>query len=307
MTTNIYGVCPIIATPFTKQGKVDYDSMTNLIHVLAQGGCHALTLFGIAGEYYKLTEDEMKQMVELVVRECRAEKVPSIISVTQHATEVAAQQARQYEDAGADSLMLLPPFFLKPGSAALFNHIKTVAKSVKIPIMLQYAPEQTGVAMDPQLLARLADEAPNIIYYKIECRPPGPYISRLLELTQNRVKTFVGNAGFNLIETLDRGAVGLMPGCSMFDLYLKIYNAYRAQDRAEALNLHRQLLGMLNQIRQDVEQIIFYEKKILARRGIIKSDYCRLPSFATDAHFDRLFEEQFEVIKPLLSLSPRKR
>jgi len=303
MNTNIRGVCPIIATPFTKHGEVDYDSLTNLIHVLAQGGCHALTLFGIAGEYYKLSEDEMKQMVKLVVRECRAEKVPSIISVTQHATEVAINQAQQYEAAGADCLMLLPPFFLKPGSAAVFQHVKSVGKAVKIPIMLQYAPEQTGVALDPQLLARLADEVSNIIYYKIECRPPGAYISRLLELTQGRVKAFVGNAGFNLIETLDRGAVGLMPGCSMFDIYLKIYNAYQAQDRSKALNLHKNLLGMLNQIRQDVEQIIFYEKRILARRGFIKTDSCRRPSFSTDAHFDRLFDEQFEMLEPMFSQS----
>ena len=72
------GICPIIATPFTAQGEVDYDSMTNLLHALAKGGCHGMTLFGIAGEYYKLSDDEMKEMISLVVRECRAAKVPSI-------------------------------------------------------------------------------------------------------------------------------------------------------------------------------------------------------------------------------------
>lgn len=297
---NIQGICPIIATPFTAQGEVDFESMTNLLRVLAKGGCHALTLFGIAGEYYKLSDDEMKEMIALVVRECRAANVPSIISITQHATELAVKQARYTEDAGADCLMLLPPFFLKPGSGALYQHVKTVAQSVSIPIMLQYAPEQTGVAIDPTVLARLSDEVPNIVYHKIECRPPGAYISRLLELTQGRVKIFVGNAGFQMIEGLDRGAIGVMPGCSMFDVYLKIYRAWQANNRAEALRLHGELLAMLNHIRQDVEEIICYEKRILAQRGIILTDHCRKPSFATDAHFDRLFDEQFENIKPLL-------
>ena len=61
-----------------------------------------------------------------------------------------------------------------------------------------------------QLLARLAEEVPNLKYYKIECRPPGAYISRLLELTKGQVKIFVGNAGFQMIEGLDRGAVGVI-------------------------------------------------------------------------------------------------
>lgn len=297
---DIQGVCPIIATPFTERGEVDYESMTNLLRVLAKGGCHALTLFGIAGEYYKLADDEMKEMIALTVKECRAAKVPSIVSITRHATELAVKQARYTEAAGADCLMLLPPFFLKPGGAALFRHIKEVCLSVSIPVMLQYAPEQTGVSIDPTLLARLAEEVPNLRYYKIECRPPGAYISRLLELTQGRITVFIGNAGFQMIEGLDRGAVGVMPGCSMFDLYLKVYNAWKAGERAEALRLHNELLAMLNHIRQDVEEIIFYEKRILARRGIIHTDVCRKPSFATDAPFDRLFDERFEALKPLL-------
>ena len=298
--SDIQGICPIIATPFDERGEVDYESMTNLLRVLAQGGCGGLTLFGIAGEYYKLSDDEMNEMTVLVVRECRAAKVPSIISVTRHATELAIKQARSTEAAGADCLMLLPPFFLKPGGAALYQHIKAVSLSVSIPVMLQYAPEQTGVAMDPALLARLAEEVPNLTYFKIECRPPGAYISRLLELTKGRIKVFIGNAGFQMIEGLDRGAVGVMPGCSMFDLYLKIYRAWRNGERAEAQRLHSVLLAMLNHIRQDVEEIIFYEKRILARRGIIRTDACRKPSFAADPHFDRLFDERYEAIKPQL-------
>ena len=46
---DIRGICPIIATPFTERGEVDYESLTNLLRVLAKGGCNALTLFGIAG------------------------------------------------------------------------------------------------------------------------------------------------------------------------------------------------------------------------------------------------------------------
>ena len=156
-TKDITGICPIIATPFTPDGEVDYDSLVNLLRSLAKGGCDGLTLFGIAGEYYKLNDAESRRMVEITVRECRAAGVPSIISVTEHSTKLAAEQAREWQAAGADCLMLLPPFFLKPGAAAIRAHIAAVARAVDIPIMVQYAPEQTGVGIDPAVFATLIE------------------------------------------------------------------------------------------------------------------------------------------------------
>ncbi len=296
--SELKGMCPIIATPFTAAGLVDYDSFEDLIRVLIEGGCHAVTLFGIAGEYYKLTDDEMKKMARITVDTCKKYGGTGIISVTQHATHAAVERAKYYEDLGADNLMLLPPFFLKPGQAALYEHMKAVGQAVGIPVMAQYAPEQTGVAIPPQTYAELFACCPNIRYYKIECKPAGAYISSLLKLTDNRVGVFIGNAAYQFIEGFDRGAVGVMPGCSMFDIYLQMYDAYVSGDRAAAQEIHSGLiLPILNHIRQNVEMIIAFEKKILKKRGIIASDYCRKPTFQSDPYFDALFEEHYERIR----------
>lgn len=295
----LHGICPIIAAPFTDEGEVDYDSLQNLVRVLTKNGCGGVTLFGIAGEYYKLTGEEMQKMVSVTVAECRRQNVPSVISVTQHATEVAVNQARIYEEAGADCLMVLPPFFLKPGSEEICRHLQTVAKAVKIPVMVQYAPEQTGVSISPSALAELREEAENIRYYKIECKPAGGYLTKLLKSVEGKADVFIGNAGYQFIEGFDRGAVGVMPGCSMFDVYLKIYRAYCGGNRDEAGRIcDTVVLPMLNHIRQNVEMIIAFEKKILKKRGIIASDYCRRPTFAGDAYYDRLFEEHYQRILP---------
>ena len=296
--TELKGICPIIATPFTEKGAVDYDSFANLVRTLIQGGCHAVTLFGIAGEYYKLTDEEMIRLARLTVDICRQYGGTSILSVTQHATPVAVARARLYEEMGASALMLLPPFFLKPGQAALYQHMKAVGQAVRIPVMAQYAPEQTGVAIPPTVYAQLFAECPNIAYYKIECKPAGAYITSLIGLTQRRAGVFVGNAGYQFIEGFDRGAIGAMPGCSMFDLYLRLYDAYVSGDRAGAAHIHSTLiLPMLNHIRQNVEMIIAFEKKILKKRGIIQSDFCREPGFVSDAYYDRLFEEHYDAIR----------
>lgn len=287
----IKGICPIIAAPFTADGEVDYESLENLVKVLVEGGCGAVTLFGIAGEYYKLTDIERLKMAETTIKTAKKYGGKTIISVTDHATENAVKSAKLFESLGADWLMLLPPFFLKPGGAYLYEHMKAVGKAVSIPVMAQYAPEQTGVAIAPETFIKLEKECPNICYYKIECKPAGPYVTSLMTATGGKMKIFVGNAGFQLIECMDRGAIGAMPGCSMYDVYIDIYQKYLDGDRTGSIEAHNKLLPMLNHIRQNVEQIISFEKRILKRRGIIKTDYCRKPSYNTDAYFDKLFDE----------------
>lgn len=292
--TEIKGICPIVAAPFTDNGEVDYESLDKLVKHLLNGGCHAVTLFGIAGEYYKLSDDEREKMAQVTIKAAKEVGGKTIISVTDHSTEVAVKRAKHFEEMGADCLMLLPPFFLKPGAKYLYEHMRAIANAVDIPIMAQYAPEQTGVAIPPETFCKLEKECPNMIYYKIECKPAGPYVTNLMNLTDGKMKIFVGNAGFQLIECMDRGAIGAMPGCSMYDVYLDIYNHYVDGDRTAAIQLHNKLLPMLNHIRQNVEQIISFEKRILKRRGIIASDYCRKPSYDTDEYFDKLFDEFYK-------------
>ncbi len=293
------GICPIIATPFTKKGEVDYDSLQNEVSFLADHGCHGATLFGLAGEYYKLTSDEQMKMLRVVVDTCKEKKMNSIVSVTQHATEVAIEQAKKYQECGADALMLLPPFFMKPDAGSILTHMIRVCNAVDIPMVVQYAPEHTGVTISPDVMANLRNEVKTDLYYKIECKPAGGYISSLLRTTNNSVKVFIGNAGYQFIEGFDRGAIGVMPGASMFDIYLQVYDKYLSNDRAGAMKLHGSvLLPMLNHIRQNGEMIIAYEKKILFRRGIIATDYCRVPTFPRDEEYDALFDEFYELTKP---------
>lgn len=298
--SSITGISPIITTPFTETGEVDYETFEALNQRLLRAGCQSTTLFGIAGEYYKLSDREMEELSRRFIASCHAEGKPAIVSVTPHATELAVERARFLAELGADCLMLLPPFFLKPSAAQVYAHAKAVAQAVNLPIMLQYAPEQTGVGIPVETFVRLTQECPNIHYYKIECKPPGAYISRLLEATDQQVAIFVGNAGFQLLECMERGATGAMPGCSMSDLYLKIYHAAASGDNESAVRLHNSLLPMLNHIRQNVEQIILYEKRILVRRGWLKNDYCRAPSFQPDATMDALFDQYWEALEPLL-------
>lgn len=292
------GICPILATPFTDAGAVDYDGMKNLVNWLIERKVAAITMFGIGSEYYKLSDFERNEMIDVVVKEAKG-RVPIIASVTKHATELAVEDAVYAEKNGVDMLMLLPPFFLSPGPDALIYHIEQVCEAVKIPIVLQYAPEQTGVRISSEIFIELARKYPQVSY-KIECKPPGKVITSLVEGSGGGVTIYVGNAGFQWLEGLQRGAVGVMPGSSMVEVYEEIYKAFVAGDFDTAERVHNELLPLLNCIRQNVEQLIQSEKTILKWRGVIASDHCRRPTFQPDAVIEGDFRRYYAAVEKYL-------
>ena len=294
----IKGICPIAPAVYNDRGEVDIADYMTCCEKLIGLGAQTLTLFGIAGEYYKMDTDEERQLIGATVKVCHANGAGAIVSNTKHSTISAIRRAKEIEDSGADCMMVLPPFFLKPAGAMLFEHLDALCDAVKMPLMIQYAPDQTGVAIPPDTLAKLAEKHRNLLYFKIECKPPGAYISTLSKLLPAGRKIMVGNAGFQMIEGFKRGATGVMPGPSMPDIYRRIWDLLLAGNEKEAQQLHDKLNSLLNHIRQNVEMIIHFEKRILKKRGLIKSDYCRKPAFISDPVYDELFETLYRKIEP---------
>jgi 4-hydroxy-tetrahydrodipicolinate synthase len=289
--SSIHGVCPIVDTPFDDTGNVDYESLERLSHTLVDKGCHGLALFGYASEFYKLTDDERERMIEIVVEACNEGDIPAVVSVTAQATIPAVEAAKQIEAAGADGLMILPPHTRGPPETEVREHLHTVAEAVSLPVMVQYAPGSTGVTYSPEFFASLYNETDNIDLFKIECDPPGEFISKLHELTDDEADVLVGRAGYEMIEGYDRDAVGVMPASAMYDIYLDIHEQYHAGNRDEAVGLHSELVAVLNQL---TKVGIAWEKRVLARRGLITSDHCRSPEANFDETYEALFEEYYE-------------
>jgi len=295
MSKGISGVVPIIAAAFTDSGDIDVDSFQSLVRHLMTTGASALTLFGLATEFYKLPDSERASMQKILLAETQSsDSVAGIISITDHSWEVAVQRAREAEAQGADALMLLPPYFLGPGEEAVLEHLKRVVGGVNIPVIVQYAPVQTGVRISPEIFLKLRDALPNADFIKVETQPPGRYVSQLVERSQGRLKSLVGYAGVQMPDVLARGAIGIQPGCSFTEVYVELWHRWNT-NKSEFLNLHNRLLPYINYWMQGVELIIKVEKLILKKRGIIASDYCRSPSYVLDeveqSQVDRFMED----------------
>ena len=292
MSKQISGIVPIVAVTFTNSGSLDEDSFQSLIRHLLKTGASALTLFGLATEFYKLADNERARMQTLLLAEtCQSASIAGIISITDHSWEVASRRARDAEAQGADGLMLLPPYFLGPSEDAILEHLKRVIGSVKIPVIVQYAPMQTGVRITPDVFLKLRDALPNADFIKVETQPPGRYVSQLVEQSQGRLKSLVGYAGVQMPDVLARGAVGIQPGCSFTEIYVELWRLWQT-DKTEFQALHNKLLPYINYWMQGVELIIKVEKVILKQRGIITSDYCRSPAYTLDER-EQMQIEQF--------------
>ncbi|WP_310608505.1 dihydrodipicolinate synthase family protein [Buttiauxella brennerae] len=288
--TNIVGVNPIVAMPFTKEGEIDEVSFVRLLEHLTDTGAQGTTLFGIASEFPKLSDQERDRLAQMFVSTLAGCSLYGAMSVTDHSTEMAVKRARYYASLGVDALMLLPPFFLQPNPQAIQDHIFAVLEAVDIPVMVQYAPGETGLSITPKQLAAVAARYPHAVF-KIECNPPVDYTREFLQKAP-QASVLNGYAGLYMLQMLAAGGKGVMPGCSFTEVYVGIYRHWLNGEQQQAEALHSALLPYIQRWMSHCEYIIQVEKTILMKRGIIATDYCRRPGWALTAE-DHQFIDKF--------------
>ena len=275
------GIIPILATPFTDCGDVDKESFIRLIESSIGDGVSGLAMFGLASEYYKLCDAERTQLTELLIGQA-AGRVPVVISVTHHSREMAVKQAWEAAEMGANALMIMPPFFLAPGIQAIRRHIEAVCEAVTIPVIIQYAPLQTGMIIDVETFLAIHRERPNMTHVKVDLMPSGPLISALEEASAGSLKTMLGYMGVQLPDAVARGVAGCMPTASLNRAYVHLFDLL-GKDADAGFAFRRRMLPMLNFMMQSVEMLTACDKMLLLRRRIISTAYCRAPSRALDS------------------------
>ncbi|WP_345762097.1 dihydrodipicolinate synthase family protein [Diaminobutyricibacter sp. McL0608] len=287
----VRGICPVLETPFNDDESVDYASFDRLVEHVVGTGVRSVMFPGFASEFYKLGDEERTELTERLLRRVASiQGFTAVISVPDHATRLAVTRAVAAAEAGAGAINILPPHQLGPSGSSVREHIRAVARAVApVPVVVQYAPAQTGTALDAATIASLAADEPNVSQVKVESTPPGSLISALLNQTPS-LSSVVGYGGVQLIDALRRGAVGAQPGCSFTELYVAIWNAWEGGDRDDAVRLHTRLLPYISYWMQSVELIIAAEKRISQRRGIIASDRCRSPLRRLDSEEEAMID-----------------
>ena len=207
-----YGVIVPIVTPVDNSGKFNEKMMRKLVNYLIEGGVHGLFPMGTTGEFYAFTDDEVKNIFEVVVDET-AGRVPVYGGANSITTKGAIRIAKICKEAKMDAVSVLTPMFISQTQDELYNFYKEIANSTDLPIILYNNRPKTNVQIEPSTVAKLA-EIDNIIGVK-DSTGDMTNSTEYIRLTR-------GNGNFNVLMGRDTlihaglccGAVGAIASCA---------------------------------------------------------------------------------------------
>src|SRR3954470_5000067 len=293
------GVFAIPVTPFTPDGDLDLRSLRRCVDFCVAAGAGGVVAPVNASEFFTLTETERKTVVETVVEQTNG-RVPVVAGVSGSSTQVAVEMARHARQAGADSVMAMPPFVRHPGSDEIVEFYAAVAKAAGLPVWIQDYVPPMGTPMAPALLAKLLREIPGVDYLKEETALAPQVMTVVKNLAGEALKGVMGGmAGRYLLDEYARGACGTMPACEVTDAHVAVWNALESGDQAESRRLFREILPLLNI--EAMYSFVVY-KEVLYRRGIIACPKSRAPGSPTlDETASRELDLILNDLAPLLT------
>ncbi|MEV0315410.1 dihydrodipicolinate synthase family protein [Nonomuraea fuscirosea] len=267
----ISGLIPILATPFTAAGELDVPSLCRLTAWQFAAGADGVAVFGMASEGFALTTAERARILT-EVRQVAGSR-PVVAGVGSTSTATAVEQALAAAEGGANALMVLPPYLVKPSGAQLVDFYGVVAERAGIDVMVQDAPGATGVSMPESLIVELS-KLDGVTSVKIEAPPTAPKVGAVAAKVGGDFAVFGGQNALFCLEEYARGAVGTMPACEFTDLLAPILKEPRQDAFARLLPLIR--FGMQPGLAWAVH------KEVLVRRGLIESSTVRSPAKPLD-------------------------
>jgi 4-hydroxy-tetrahydrodipicolinate synthase len=204
---NLQGCGTALITPFRPDGAVDEAALHAHVNWQIANGISLLIPCGTTGEAATLTEQEWLRVVEITVT-AAAGRVPVFAGATHNATHQAVTNAKKVARiSGLTGILTANPYYNRPGQRGQFEHFRTIAEAVDLPILLYNIPGRTGANLEPDTVLRLA-EIPNIVGIK-ESSGNMTQIAELLTQAPRAFRIFSGDDPLAL-PTLALGAMGLI-------------------------------------------------------------------------------------------------
>ncbi len=267
-----HGAIVAIVTPFI-DNQVDEQGLIDLIEFQIAGGTHGIVPCGTTGESATLDFNEHKRVIDLTVQTV-AGRVPVIAGTGANNTAEAIELNQSAKSSGADAVLSVTPYYNKPSQEGLYQHFKTIAEAVDIPMFLYNVPGRTSINMLPETVARLA-LIPNIIGIKEACGS----LQQISEIIRLCPKDFILLSGddFTAMPTVMVGGKGVISVTSNVDPagMATLMEAALAGDIARANEIHYRLFPLMTSMFCAPNPVP--AKKGVELMGKIKSGLPRLP------------------------------
>ncbi|MBI4974446.1 MAG: 4-hydroxy-tetrahydrodipicolinate synthase [Candidatus Omnitrophica bacterium] len=194
-----------LVTPF-KNGKIDEKALKDLVEFHVKNRTSALVPCGTTGESATLSYEEHDRVIELTIQYAQG-RIPVIAGTGSNSTEEAIMLTRHAKSAGASASLQVSPYYNRPTQKGLYLHFKAIAEAVDIPIILYNIASRTGVNIEPETFAHLA-EIKNIVGVK-EASGSLEQMSRIRKLVSKEFLLISGDDALTL-PVMSIGGVGII-------------------------------------------------------------------------------------------------
>ncbi|GLB63031.1 4-hydroxy-tetrahydrodipicolinate synthase 2 [Dietzia sp. NCCP-2495] len=273
MSDNPFGrVITAMVTPMHDDGSIDFDGLKCLAVHLADNGHDGLLVNGTTGESATTTDDEDYDCVAAVV-EAVGDRVKVMAGCGTNDTEHSMRAAREMAARGADSLLVVTPYYNKPTQHGIVEHFRMVAEAGGLPVMAYDIPGRTGTALATETIRRLAE----IPLLKAVKDAKGDLFEASRLMAETDLMWFSGDDVLNLAH-LAQGAVGVVSvvGHVAGNEYRAMIEAVDAGDLPRAREIHTRLIPAVDAV-MHTSQGAIQAKAALKMQGIIASDRLRMP------------------------------
>lgn len=180
------GVFGFPVTPFKRDLSVDYDALAKNVDEMARHPFCALVAAGGTGELYSMTPEEVEQVVKVTV-DATAGRMP-VVAGTGYNLPMGCDIARRVHRAGADIILVLPPYYNAAPEGGLFTFYEEIGKATPLPLMIY---SRDWAVFSPQQVARLADRVPTLGAWK-DGQGNGRVYQRIMQYNGDRLAWYGG-------------------------------------------------------------------------------------------------------------------
>jgi 4-hydroxy-tetrahydrodipicolinate synthase len=228
-----------MVTPFDKDGAIDWAGVERLAQHLVDTGHDGIAVNGTTGEAPTTKSSEKLEIIK-VVKKVVGSKIQVLSGAGDNETAYTVEQAKRSQDAGADGLLVVTPYYNKPPQAGIEAHFRAVAAVTDLPIMMYDIPGRTGVEIESDTIVKLFESVKNIVALK---DAKGNIAATSWVIKRCGIPVYSGDDILNL-PFLSVGAVGFVSVCghTVGPQLKAMLDAWFAGDADKALEIHQQLL-----------------------------------------------------------------
>ena len=235
------GVITALVTPF-RRDLLDEDALRRLVDEQIAAGVDGLVPVGTTGESPTLTNEEHIRVIEVVI-EAAAKRVPVIAGTGSNSTHEAIEMSIAAKRAGADGLLLVTPYYNRPGQEHMYRHFRAIMQATSLPTVVYNVPGRTASDLLPETIVRLA-EMPELVGVK-EATGSALRAAQIIARVGQRIAVLSGDdaTAFPLFALGGRGVISVVSNVAPA-LMSAMWDAAAAGDWNQARQLHYRLLPL---------------------------------------------------------------